>query len=170
MSSKLSVAEVLAGLEARVAHHEERERHHAAQEAHHREQRAAHAAELETVRQTLESFRAVASSAVDLARPLAAPVQAAPPVEAESKRSGRLMQSRLIRAVVESQGTDSFQAKDIAAEVNRRYGAKLRRPIDNRAAGNILRRMKDEGALHVVRKGTAFHETFYAKGPRPAGE
>ena len=65
---------------------------------------------------------------------------------------------------MESQGTDPFQATDIAAEVNRLYGAKLHRPIDNRDAGNILRRMKDEGAVHVVRKGTAFHETLYAKG------
>lgn len=124
---------------------------------------------VEKVRQTLEAFRGVASLAVDLARPLAAPVPAAPPVEAESKRSGRLMPSRLIRAVVDSQGTEPFQATGIAAEVNRRYGAKLRRLIDNRDAGNILRRMKDEGVLHVVREGKAFHETLYAKGGGPAG-
>src|SRR5689334_346066 len=138
MNSKLSVAEILAGLEARVAHHEERERFHSGQEAHHGEERAAHAAELEKARQTLETFRAVASSAVDLARPLAAPAPPPLPASAESKRSGRLMPSRLIRAVVETQGTDPFQAQDIAAEVNRRYGDKLRRPLDNRAAGNIL--------------------------------
>jgi hypothetical protein len=169
MSSKLSVAEVLAGLEARVAHHEELERVHAVQEAHHREQRTAHAAELERARQTLESFRAVASTAVDLAHPLSAPAPPPLPVGAESKNSGRLMPSRLIRAVAESQGTDPFQATDIAAEVNRRYGARLQRPVDNRAAGDILRRMKNEGAIHVVRKGTAFRETHYAKGERPAG-
>jgi hypothetical protein len=167
MSSKLSVAEILAGLEARVAHHEERERFHAAQEAHHREERTAHAAELEKARQTLDSFRAVASSAVDLARPLAAPEPPPLPAEAESKRSGRLMPSRLIRAVVESRGTDPFQATDIAAEVNRRYGAKLSQPVDSRAAGDILRRMKAEGTIHVVRKGTAYYETHYAKGPQP---
>ena len=169
MSSKLSVAEILAGLEARVAHHEERERFHAEQEAHHQEQRIAHGAELETARQTLESFRAVASSAVDLARPLAPPAPPPLPAEAESKRSGRLMASRLIRAVVESQGPDPFQATAIAAEVNRRYGTRLRQPVDNRAAGDILRRMKKEGVIHVVRKGTAYYETHYAKGGGPAG-
>ncbi len=169
MSSKLSVAEILSGLEARVAHHEERERFHAEQEAHHQEQRTAHAAELEKARQTLESFRAVASSAVDLARPLSVPGPPPLPAQAESKNSGRLMASRLIRAVVERQGSDPFQATAIAAEVNRLYGAKLRRPIDNRDAGNILRRMKAEGVIHVVRKGAAHHETLYAKGRRPAG-
>lgn len=169
MSSKLSVAEVLAGLEARVAHHEELERVHAVQEAHHQEQRTAHAAELEKARQTLESFRAVASTAVDLAHPLSAPAHPPLPAGAESKNSGRLMPSRLIRAVAESQGTDPFQATGIAAEVNRRYGTKLRRPIDNREAGNILRRMKNEGVIRVVRQGKAFYETLYAKGSRPAG-
>jgi hypothetical protein len=49
MSTSLSVAEILARLEARLAHHEEQVAFHQRQEVHHREQSAAHAAELETV-------------------------------------------------------------------------------------------------------------------------
>lgn len=72
MSSKLSVEEVLANLEQRAAFHREQEALHAEQEAHHREQRALHAAELETVLQNLDAFRTAATTAVGLARPVAA--------------------------------------------------------------------------------------------------
>ncbi|MFY9823384.1 MAG: hypothetical protein WAM82_18525 [Thermoanaerobaculia bacterium] len=47
MSSELSVARVLANLEARIAVHREQQAFHAQQEAHHREQRTLHEAELE---------------------------------------------------------------------------------------------------------------------------
>ena len=46
MSTSLSVAEILAKLEARIAHHEQQVAFHKQQEVHHREQSAAHAAEL----------------------------------------------------------------------------------------------------------------------------
>jgi hypothetical protein len=51
MSSKLSIAQVVAKLEARLAFHRQQEAFHAQQEVHHREQRAVHAAELERLRE-----------------------------------------------------------------------------------------------------------------------
>src|SRR6185295_8861652 len=63
VSSELSVAQVLANLEAQMKSHRDQEEHHASREAHHREQRAVHAAELETIARHYEAFKATAGSA-----------------------------------------------------------------------------------------------------------
>ena len=140
MSAKLSVAEVLSNLEARADFHRRR-----------------------------EAFRAVSSTALDLARqPLVHRDDAAPRIEIP--RSGRLMGSRLIRSVVERwTGGEPFGATAVAQEVNRLFHDHLRRPVDERNTSDVLRRMKREGLLHLVRQGKAFQEALYARGPRLAG-
>ncbi|HEY4588874.1 MAG TPA: hypothetical protein VII86_06590 [Thermoanaerobaculia bacterium] len=167
MSSKLSVAAVLESLEARAAFHREREAFHAAQEEQHRQERARHAAELETVLHNLEAFRAVSASAMELVQQASSPEPAEPPVKAPA--SGRLMASRFIRAVVESR-TDGepFGASAVIAEVNRRFGDRLKKPVDTRTASDVLRRMSRERKIHRVRPGKAFAEALYARGARPA--
>jgi hypothetical protein len=60
MSTAFSVAEILARLEARIAHHEQQMGFHQQQEIHHREQTVVRGAELETVRRHFESFKATA--------------------------------------------------------------------------------------------------------------
>ena len=170
MSAKLSVEDVVANLEARAAFHSEQEALHAQQEAHHREQRAAHATELAKVRQHLETFRAAAAPALELARiPVAAPPSPPPPEALPA--SGRLMVSKLVRQVVQAQADgEPFGATAVAAEVNRRYGTHLKKKaIDSRTASDVLRRMANEGALHLVREGKAFHEALFAKGARQGG-
>lgn len=166
MSSKLSVAAVLESLEARAAFHREREVFHAAQEEQHRQERARHAAELETVLHNLEAFRTVSASAVELVRQASPPEPAEPPVKAPV--SGRLMASRYIRAVVESR-TDGepFGASAVAAEVNRRFGDRFKKPIGTRTVSDVLRRMSKERQIHLVRVGKAFSEALYAQGARP---
>lgn len=161
MSSKLSVEDVLANLEARAAFHREQEGLHAQQEAHHRDQRVAHAAELEKVLQSLETFRTAASSAVDLAQPVArktVPVAEGPKLPPP----GRLRAGRLVRLVAESL-EEPFVPAAVAAEANRRFASHLKKPISSRAASDVLRRMLAEGTLKLVRKGTAFHEAQYAR-------
>ena len=166
MSAKLSVAEVLANLETRADFHRKREAFHAQQEIQHREQRAEHAAELAKVLQSLETFREVAATALDLAQqPLAHQPSA---VQIEIPASGRLMGSRLIRTVIELWASaEPFGAAAVAREVNRQFRDRLRRPVDERAASDVLRRMKREGLIHLVRKGKAFHEALYGRGARP---
>ena len=78
MSSKLSVEEVLSNLERRAVFHREQEALHARQAVHHQEQQELHGAELAKVLENLEAFRAVATSAVDLAKPLPPPPGHAP--------------------------------------------------------------------------------------------
>lgn len=170
MSTKLSVAEVLAQLEARVAFHEQREAFHAQQEAHHREQREGHAADLAQARRNLEAFRTVSTEALELVQQgVAAPPE--PPVNpliGVSQASGRVVPSRLVRAVVGSRKDDEpFGATAVAQEVNRRFKDKLRRPMSARAVGDTLRRMEAQRLIHLVRPGRAKYEALFKKGPRP---
>ncbi len=158
------MAEVLANLESRAAFHREREAFHARQEAENRQERERHAAELEKVLHNLETFRAASVSAVELVQQAhPAPEPAAPHLELSA--SGKLMVSRMIRAVVESQGEgEPFGASLVTAEVNRRFAGRLRRPVDPRATSDVLRRMSTAGQIHLVRAGKAFSEALYAKG------
>jgi hypothetical protein len=164
MSSDLSVKEVLSNLEQRVVFHREQEAFHAEQEVHHREQRARHAAELEKVLQSLEGFRTVAASAVDLAVP---PPSSSKPVvldEAELPPPGRLRVSRLLRLVIESpELAEPFGATVVAAEANRRFQDHLHEPVGPRTASDVLRRMLDEGGLQLVREGRPAHEALYTR-------
>jgi hypothetical protein len=176
MSTKLSVAEVLAKLEARAAFHEQREAHHAQQEGLHREQRESHAADLAQARRNLESFRAISAEALDFVQQGAAapPEPPVDPLIGVSQASGRVVPSRLVRAVVGSRKDDEpFGATAVAREVNRRFKDKLRRPMSARAVGDTLRRMEAQRLIHLVRPGRAKYEALFRKGPRPktrAGE
>jgi hypothetical protein len=166
MSSELSVARVLAKLEARAALHREQQAFHARQETHHREQRALHEAELEKVQTNLDAFRSAAALAVDLATQAAAE----PPTSIDIESSwGRLMVSRMIRVIVDSQvaGGEPFGGSDVAAEANKRFADRLRRPIDSRTAGDVLRRMRLEKRIHLLRAGKPFYEALYGMGARP---
>ena len=49
-----------------------------------------------------------------------------------------------------------------------RHADRLQRPIDTRAAGDVLRRMRLEKRIHLVRAGKPFYEALYGLGARPA--
>jgi len=170
MSTAFSVAEVLDKLEKRIVHHRERADFHAQQEVHHRERNAFHLAELQRVTEHFEAFKATALVAAELAGEGAVPP---PPVkeEADDDREfigKRIQTSRLVAKVAErmAEGT-TFGATQVAAEVNRRYRDKLRRPIDSRTASVTLRRLCAAGRLRLIRPGKANHEALYAKPARP---
>jgi len=163
MSTELSVAEVLSNLEARAAFHREQESLHAQQEVHHREQRALHAAELEKVLKNLEAFRAVAAAAVDLAQPLPAKSAAAAAGSVPKlPPPGRLQASQVVRLAIESVA-EPFGPTAVAAEANRLFGKHARKPIDQRTASDVLRRMLREGELQLVREGRANREAVYRR-------
>jgi hypothetical protein len=166
--SEMSVARVLAKLEARAAVHREQQAFHAQKEAHHREQREQHEAELTKVNANLEAFRSAATTAVGLATQPAVETPTSTSLDIESGW-GRLMVSRMIRAVVESQvfGGEPFGGTDVAEEANKRFADRLRQPIDSRAAGDVLRRMRLEKRIHLVRVGKPFYEALYGQGARP---
>jgi hypothetical protein len=162
LSSQLSVAQVLANLEAQMQLHREQEAHHAAQEAFHREKREAHAAELETVARHYEAFKASAAGATEIAARAGIPAPVPEPPPAPLKPS---LPSRLVaRAVAEMPAGEPFASSRIAAEVNRRYSRELRKPIDSRLASTALRRLMAQGVIRLVTQGTAHREAVYARG------
>jgi small-conductance mechanosensitive channel len=171
MSTAYSVAEILAKLEERIAHHQQQADFHAQQEIHHREQNAVHLAELKKVREHFEAFKTSALPAAELVEQIAPPPQ---PVkeEVEDDREfigKRIMASRLVARVAERMADGvTFGSREVAAEINRRYRDKLRRPIDARAVAVTLRRLQAAGRLHLVRPGRSNHQALYTKPPRPA--
>src|SRR4051794_32884883 len=127
MSSQLSVAQVLANLKAQMAFHQEREAHHAQQEALHREQRTVHAAEHEKVARAYEAFKASAGGAAEIAARAAvpSPERSAPPEGAPGKIT---LPSRLVaRAVAAIPAGETFGPSRVAAEVNQRFRAQLKK-------------------------------------------
>lgn len=167
MSTSLSVAEILAKLESRIAHHEQQMAFHRQQEAHHREQSAAHAAELEKLRQHFESFKAAALPAADLAGGSVAPASAGEEELGDLREfvGKRIITSKLIARVVDSVSEGyAFGAAWVAEETNRRFHSVLKRPVDARTASTVLRRLRNAGALRQVQPGGAAHGEVFSKG------
>ena len=161
MSAKLSVADVLAHMEAQLARHKQQEAHHGEQEVFHREQKALHAAEYENVLRHYEAFKATAGAAVEIAARTAAPEAPPPP---ELRPGQRIIRSRLaVRVLEEVPDGYSFGAAWLAEEVNRRYGQYLKQPANARLVSAVCRRRLANGELRLVKEGTPHREALYAK-------
>ncbi len=166
MSRQLSVARILAELEARIEHHRQQEGHHTQQEAFHQQQKARHAAELAFALDRYETFRAAADSAGELvARP-----REEPAVD-DSVPSGKwAVLSRLVARIVATKGPiEPFGANEITREIEARWGDRLKRRVDSRSVAAKLRRMARAGRIHQLREGRAFHEALYSHTPPPPG-
>jgi hypothetical protein len=122
---------------------------------------------LQKVLQRYEAFKAAADATAEYTAPT---TPAEPETEEAIPRFGnRPMVSRLIRRVVERQPEgEEFGAHAIAAEVNRRYGDKLDKPVKPSAASTVLRRLARSRRIHETRPGKAFHGALYVRGARPA--
>ena len=166
----LPMEAIVARLEAQIAHHREREAFHAEQGAYHGEQQALHAAELATLTSTLEAFRTSTAKAAELAaRDIAPPVPSAAAAEplraATSMDIGRKPSlTRMVQRVIESRPPDeAFGTNYLTAEINHRYGDRLRRPVRPKLVSIVLRRLAATGRLREVRKGRPHHEALYAR-------
>ena len=160
----LSVPQVLAQLEARVAHHQKQQALHAEQEAAHRDKAAFHQARLEAARTQLEAFRAVTVSAGELLESdksvAAPPAWPADDIEVNGKRALNRMMAR----VIENLEPDvTFGATAITRAIQARWGTKLRRQPDPRSVATTLRRWAAAGEIVQVREGRAHHEGLYRK-------
>jgi hypothetical protein len=166
MNPNLSVAQLMAHLEAQIAHFESQEAFHAQQEALHREQRQLNATELARARERYEAFTAAAASTPEIAS-IAFAGAVRPPDEDASLPITTV--SRLIAHVVDAKPAgETFGPTTLAQELNARFGKRLRRPLDGRAISGTLRRLEAGGRIHRVQEGRAFHEALYAPGPKPA--
>ncbi len=169
MTAALPMEAIVARLEAQIAHHREREAFHAEQGAYHGEQQALHAAELAALTSTLDAFKTSTAKAAELAaRDIAAPVlsPAEPLRAATSMDIGRKPSlTRMVERVIESRPPDeAFGTNYITAEINHRYGDRLRRPIKPKLVSIVLRRLAATERLREVRKGRPHHEALYSRG------
>ena len=153
MSSNLSVSDVVETLRERMAHHREQEALHAEQEEHHRQERARHAAEMEKIRKHLESFQEGTEIATGApARPLTLGPGERPKL------------TRLVALAVSAMEPDRpFSASDLAGEIDRRFGDRLKKPAERRLVSIALRRMLDRKQLRLMRKGKPHIEALYAR-------
>lgn len=163
MASDVSLTQIVATLETQLAAHREREAFHKEQEAQHRQRREDHAAEIEALSRKLEMFKAAIREAEDLAS-RGLPLSSASPPSPDSDEGRKISLARMVAQVIETKGADeAFGISAITAEVNRRYRARFKKPVDPRQVSVVLRRMLREGRLRSVREGRPFHEALYGR-------
>lgn len=159
-----SIREVMASLEAQAAFHREREAFYAEHEAHHREHRTAHAAELQEILRRLEAFRSAAAEAIDLAdRETATP--SAPGLQEEDLGTpSRPRVHRILEKLIAEKGSDErFGPLGLTAEVKRRFGQRLRRPVRAGHVTTALKRLEQKGIVRLVQKGRPHSEALYVR-------
>lgn len=160
MSLNLSVAQLLANLEQRIAFHRDKAALHARQMEHHREQNALHEAELEKASQHHEALKTLAGAIGDLVRP-----PASSSAETEADLGSRPTVSKLAFRIIQGKPDgETFGAASLAAEINARFRDRLRKPADPRTVSAALRRFCYNRRIRLVQKGRAFHEALYTKG------
>jgi hypothetical protein len=169
MARNLTIVQMLAELEAKVALHKERKAFHAEQKAMHGEQEALHTSELDNALARLEAFRAAAEAAGELLEH--ARLAAAPPAQTDLDDSDLIRKrslSRMTARVVEGKSPDEvFGARAVTREIQERWGAKLRRRPDPRSVAATLRRWAVAGRIHQVREGRSYYESLYTRQPPP---
>jgi hypothetical protein len=168
MGTKSSVAQILAGLEAQIAHFEAQGPFHARQEAFHRAERERCESELGKLRERYKAFKKASAAAGEVVKGKAAasPARAAGAAEEDTSP---MPATTLISWVVAGKAEgDSFGATAVAGEVNTRFANRLRRPLNVRSVSVALSRMAAEGLVKVVREGRAHHEALYARRPSKA--
>ena len=168
MGTNLSIAEALAQMEAKIAHHMARHEHHVEQEAFHAgqlalhaEQKGIHEAEHRKAIERYETFKAASASIGEM---LVDVKPAAPPAEDLDTDDWRWL-SRLLSRVIERKPPDEvFGASALIKEIQQRWGRKLRHRIQPRSVSATLRRWASTGQIRLVRDGRAYSESLYTKG------
>jgi hypothetical protein len=165
MESELSLQEVLTRLRTQIGHHREQEGFHTGQESFHREQREAHAAELERLTRHLEALEGALAMAGELAASLPAPARDEP-----VGGPRRMALQEAVFAVVQTLGArEPFEAGQVAEEVNRRFGARLKHPTTPLRVSVVLRRFSRARRVFALGKGRPHHPVRYVREVPKAG-
>ena len=167
MSRELSVTRILTELKEQIEHFRSREAFHAEQEVFHRQQRERHATDLQVALERFATFEAAADAAGELVtRARQARKEKEKTAVDDSIPAGKNVLSKLVDRIVSGKDMEeTFGARDIAGEVQERYGARLKRKIDVRSVAAKLRRMAWSRQIHRIREGRSFHESLYRRGP-----
>ena len=168
MGANVSVTEMLAQLEAKVAYHKAQQELHAQKEALHAEQKGVHEAEYGKALKRCEAFKAAAAEAGEILVDVTPPAAAAPELPEDFGSSEWHWLSRLMSLILEGKAPDeTFGPSKIVREIRERWGAKLPHKVDPRSVSVTLRAWATKGRIHKVREGRAYYEAIYTKG-RPA--
>ncbi len=163
MRKQWSVEEIVAALEAEVAVHRERSAHHTEQEVFHREKRNHHETALAAAARRLEDFRTISAAALELVGhrlPAAGPPDEGLDIGPASKPRLTL----LLHTIVAELGPQQhFGPAWLAAEVNRRYADRLRKPVTSRQMSDVCRRLARIGRLRQVREGKGRYESRFVR-------
>lgn len=161
METSLPLSAILSSLQQQIAQHREREAFHAEREAFHRDRRAEHAAELEQLEKSFETLKASAEQAAKLAARLP---QEPPPPSDDLPVGRKVPISQLVQKVVERKGPqEAFGPVDVAAEINQRYGPRLKKSYDPRQVSVVLRWMAKTGRVARTEKGRPWSGSQYVK-------
>lgn len=163
--SILPMEAIVARLEQQIAHYRSREAFHSEQAAYHAEQQAVNAAELATLTATLEAFKTSTAKATELATRGIVPPAPSPEPAVQSWDIGRKPSlTRMVQRVIELRPQDeAFGTRYITAEINHRYGKRLRRPVKPKLVSIVLRRLAAAGQIQAVRAGRPHHEALYSR-------
>ena len=86
------------------------------------------------------------------------------PADFHRHRCQAITLTKLVARLIASKGEDAtFTPSGVARELNQRFPAKLRHPVDGRALSVCLRRLLAQGRLSLVKKGGAVHEAIYGQ-------
>ncbi len=165
MGTKFSVAQILAGLEAQIAHFEAQGPFHARQEAFHRAERERCESELGKLRERYEAFKKASASAGEVVKGKAAASPARKTGAAKDAGSPVPTTTLISWVVAGRTAGSSFGATDVVREISARFANRLRQPVNIRSVSVALGRMAAEGLVKVVREGRAHHEALYARRP-----
>ena len=164
MSTNLPVAEMVAYLRKKIAHHKEQMETHAKQEALHGEKRALHEAEHRKAVERCEALQAASAAAGELLKDVKPPATLPAPARKQVKSGGWHWIADLLERAIETKAPgEVFGATSLVDEILERWGSKLRDGIDIRSAQTTLRRWARYGELEVVRKGRSKHEALYTR-------
>jgi hypothetical protein len=162
MATILTVAAILASLEAQIAEQREQETLHAEREAFHRGLRERHATELQRLVHHREVFQAAVASAEELAVRL----DPSPALPADDLPPRTLSTNKLVARVVQDRAPgEPFDLRAIHAEVNRRFATRLKKPLDARQVSVSLRWLAATGRIVRLEKGRPHAASKYVRQP-----
>lgn len=156
-----SVPELLARLEARIAHHRQEEALHAEQATFHQSERERHGAELARLTQHFESLREASAVALEEGEGVAS-LNAPAPRELDFGSPRRPKMTKMVAEALERlEAGQTFTASSMAAYLNKTFAPWLKRTVTNRHTSSVLRRLGIEGRIQVEKPGTSHNETVY---------
>jgi hypothetical protein len=155
MAVDLTIEQLLARVETRIASLRDRVSFHAAEEAKHRAERERHAALLEELDRERERLQASSARAAEIIN------AGHPPAPAELSPSERRLSRLLAQVLPEFGAEEPFGARAVSRAIDRRFQAALRRPTDTRLVAIALSRLARRGLLRRIRPGRPHWEALY---------